>query len=109
MVHAPTSTQYKAFTAFSLMGCLKVLLCDIHARNSRFQEQDHFLVIMSRIKVAEQRLIKKLLSYNVHYNNNKERKNILKMNKEVGMLLPKKELIQVDQGKVIIIMRIYIC
>ena len=25
-----------------------------------------------------------------------ERKNILKMNKEVGMLLPKKELIQVE-------------
>ena len=28
--------------------------------------------------------------------NIKERKNILKMNKEVGMLLPKKELIQVE-------------
>ena len=38
----------------------------------------------------------------------KERKNILKMNKEVGMLLPKKELIQVEKGKVIIIMRISI-
>ena len=32
---------------------------------------------------------------------NKNEKNILKMNKEVGMLLPKKELIQVEyKGKV---------
>ena len=31
----------------------------------------------------------------------KDRKNILKMNKEVGMLLPKKELIQVEYiGKI---------
>ena len=38
----------------------------------------------------------------------KDRKNIFKMNKEVRMLLPKKDLIQVEQGKLIIIMRISI-
>ena len=38
----------------------------------------------------------------------KDRKNILKMNKEVGMLLPEKELIQVEWGKLIIIVRISI-
>ena len=33
----------------------------------------------------------------LHKNNiNKNEKNILKLNKEVGMLLPKKELIQVE-------------
>ena len=35
-------------------------------------------------------------------------KNILKMNKEVGMLLPKNKLIQVELGKLIIIVRISI-
>ena len=35
-------------------------------------------------------------------------KKHLKMNKEIGMILPKKELIQVEYGKVIIIMRISI-
>ena len=38
----------------------------------------------------------------------KDRKNIFKMNKEVRMLLPKKELIQAELGKLIIIVRISI-
>ena len=36
------------------------------------------------------------LKITVYTKDDKDRKNILKMNKEVGMLLPKKELIQVE-------------
>ena len=42
-----------------------------------------------------------VLRVNKNFTNMKDRKNILKMNKEVRMLLPKKDLIQVEYiGKI---------
>ena len=46
--------------------------------------------------ILKQNLLLKNLYATVNVYTCKERKNVLKMNKEVGMLLPKKELIQVE-------------
>ena len=53
-------------------------------------------------------VVAKCIIYNIYIYIYIRPKKHLKMNKEVRMLLPKKDLIQVEYGKLIIIMRISI-
>ena len=64
----PHPLNTKIARLFLLTGCLKALLRHTPARSSGFQVQDNFPVTVSTRNVAEQRLIKMALSYNIHHN-----------------------------------------
>ena len=65
---------------------------DLRARTRRTFDIINYICVNSIFEQSQMFFEQRLL----YRSKITERKNILKMNKEVGMLLPKKELIQVE-------------